>query len=207
MTAVFEADFNAIMAHRQKHRAAFEAAGAPLTFSAYFIQAAAQAMAAAPQVNGRWHDDALEMFEDVNVAIGVSLGEKGLVAPVIARAQSLSLQDIARRLNELTQKARTGKITSTETQGGTFTISNHGVSGSLLAAPIIINQPQSAILGIGKLEKRVVVREVDGADAIQIRPMAYVSLSIDHRVIDAHQTNAWLTRFVEIIEHWPLESA
>ena len=79
-------------------------------------------------------------------------------------------------------------------RGGTFSISNHGVSGSLVAAPIIINQPQSAILGVGKLEKRAVVRD----DRIEIRPMAYVTLTIDHRVIDAFQTNAWLTRFVEI---------
>ena len=90
-------------------------------------------------------------------------------------------------------------------QGGTFSISNHGVSGSLLAAPIIINQPQSAILGVGKLEKRAVVREVAGTDTIAIRPMAYVSLTIDHRVIDAFQTNAWLTRFVETLQNWPTE--
>ena len=88
-------------------------------------------------------------------------------------------------------------------RGGTFTVSNHGVSGSLLATPIIINQPQSAILGVGKLEKRVVVREVDGVDTIQIRPMCFVSLTIDHRVIDGHQTNAWLTAFVKAIEEWP----
>jgi 2-oxoglutarate dehydrogenase E2 component (dihydrolipoamide succinyltransferase) len=88
-------------------------------------------------------------------------------------------------------------------KGGTFTISNHGVSGSLFAAPIIINQPQAAILGVGKLEKRVVVRDIAGQDAIQIRPMAYVSLTIDHRVVDGHQTNAWLTRFVELLETWP----
>jgi 2-oxoglutarate dehydrogenase E2 component (dihydrolipoamide succinyltransferase) len=90
-------------------------------------------------------------------------------------------------------------------QEGTFSISNHGVSGSLLAAPIIINQPQSAILGVGKLEKRVTVREVDGSDAIVIRPMAYVSLSIDHRALDGHQTNAWLTRFCEVLETWPAD--
>jgi len=92
-----------------------------------------------------------------------------------------------------------------DVQGGTFTISNHGVSGSLVATPIIINQPQSAILGVGKLEKRVVVREVNGQDAILVRPMAYVSLTIDHRVLDGHQTNAWLTRFVDVLENWPLE--
>ena len=87
--------------------------------------------------------------------------------------------------------------------GGSFTISNHGVSGSLLAAPIILHAGQAAILGVGKLEKRVVVRTVGGQDAILIRPMAYVTLTIDHRVVDGHQTNAWLSRFVEIIESWP----
>ena len=90
---------------------------------------------------------------------------------------------------------------------GTFTISNHGVSGSLVATPIIIQQPQSAILGVGKLEKRVVVREVEGVDTIQIRPMAYVSLTIDHRVVDGHQTNAWLTAFVKTLETWPAADA
>ena len=77
------------------------------------------------------------------------------------------------------------------------------MSGSLLAAPIILHQGQTAILGVGKLEKRVVVREVDGDDAVVILPMAYVTLTIDHRVVDGHQTNAWLTRFVEILESWP----
>ena len=77
------------------------------------------------------------------------------------------------------------------------------MSGSLLASPIILHQGQAAILGVGKLEKRVVVREVDGEDAIVILPMAYVTLTIDHRVVDGHQTNAWLTRFVEMLESWP----
>src|SRR5205085_10927008 len=97
------------------------------------------------------------------------------------RAQTLSLLDIAKRLTELTDKARAGKLAQADVQGGTFSISNHGVSGSLIAAPIIINQPQVAILGIGKLEKRAVVRD----DTVQIRPMTYVSLTIDHRAIDA----------------------
>ena len=197
VTAVFEADFSAIIAHRQAHKAE-----APLTYTAYFVAAAAKAMAAAPAVNGRWHEDHLEIFEDVDIGVGVALGEKGLIVPVIRRAQSLSLSQIARALADLTLRARAGRLGPADVRGGTFSISNHGVSGSLIAAPIIINQPQSAILGIGKLEKRVVVREVGGADAIQIRPMAYVSLTIDHRVIDAAQTNAWLARFVEILQSW-----
>ena len=124
---------------------------------------------------------------------------------MLRKVQKLSLKGIAAGLDELIEKARAEKLTAADIKGGTFTISNHGVSGSLFAAPIIINQPQSAILGVGKLEKRVVVREVGGVDAIQIRPMAYVSLTIDHRVVDGHQTNAWLSRFVEVLESWPID--
>jgi len=204
VTAMFEADFSTIIAHRTAHKAAFEREGASLTFTAYFIAAAAAAMDAAPAVNGRWFEDRIEIYDDVNIGVGTALGEKGLIVPVIHRAQASSLLEIARRLTEVTDKARNGKLAPADVQNGTFSISNHGVSGSLLAAPIIINQPQSAILGIGKLQKRAVAREADGADAIEIRPMAYVTLTIDHRVIDAFQTNAWLTRFVEILETWPL---
>ena len=127
------------------------------------------------------------------------------MVPVIHRAQDLSLRGIATRLTELVARARDGKLVPADMRGGTFTISNHGVSGSLFATPIIIAQPQSGILGVGKLEKRVVVREVDGIDTIQIRPMCYVSLTIDHRVVDAHQTNAWLASFVGTLERWPLD--
>ena len=203
VTAVFEADFSAITAHRNAHKQLFEREGANLTFTAYFIAAAVAAMKAAPAVNGRWYDDRIEIYDDVNIGVGTALGEKGLIVPVIHRAQTLSLLDVARRLSELTEKARGGKLAPADVQGGTFSISNHGVSGSLIAAPIIINQPQAAILGVGKLEKRAVVREQGGRDTIEIRPMAYVTLTIDHRVIDAHQTNAWLTRFVHTLETWP----
>jgi 2-oxoglutarate dehydrogenase E2 component (dihydrolipoamide succinyltransferase) len=203
VTAMFEADFGAIVVHRTAHKAEFERAGVNLTFTAYFIAAAAAAMATAPAVNGRWFDDRLEIYEDINIGIGTALGEKGLIVPVIYRAQTLSLLEIAKRLTELTEKARAGKLAPSDVQNGTFSISNHGVSGSLVATPIIINQPQSAILGIGKLQKRAVVIEGNGVDAIEIRPMAYVTLTIDHRVIDAFQTNAWLTRFVETLEQWP----
>jgi 2-oxoglutarate dehydrogenase E2 component (dihydrolipoamide succinyltransferase) len=203
VTAVFEADFSAISAHRRAHKVAFEKAGANLTFTAYLIAASVAAMRAAPTINSRWHEDRLEIFEDVSIGVGTALGDKGLVVPVIASAQKLSLEEIALQLTSLTLKARENRLIPADVRGGTFTISNHGVSGSLLATPIIISQPQSAILGIGKLEKRVVVREVDGIDTIQIRPMCYVSLTIDHRVVDGHQTNLWLSKFVETIECWP----
>lgn len=203
VTAVFEADFSAIIAHRAKHKDAYAKAGVQLTYSAYIVRAAAEAMKVSPNVNARWHDDYLEVFEDANIGMGVALGDKGLIVPVIKRAQTLTLRETATALTDVTERARKNALKPADVQGGTFTISNHGVSGSLVATPIIINQPQSAILGVGKLEKRVVVRSIDGADAMVIKPMAYVSLTIDHRVLDGHQTNAWLTRFVEILETWP----
>ena len=199
VTAVFEADFTAIAAHRAANKDAFAKEGANLTFTAYFIAASAAAMKVAPAVNGRWYDDRIDIYEDVNIGIGTALGEKGLIVPVVHRVQALCLLEIAKALSDLTTRARDGKLSQDDVRGGTFSISNHGVSGSLVAAPIIINQPQSAILGVGKLEKRAVVR----GDRIEIRPMAYVTLTIDHRVIDAFQTNAWLSRFVEILETWP----
>jgi 2-oxoglutarate dehydrogenase E2 component (dihydrolipoamide succinyltransferase) len=205
VTAVFEADFSAITAHRARHKDAWAREGVKLTYTAYLVAAAAQAMKVAPAINSRWHDDRLEIYDDINIGVGTALGEKGLIVPVLRNVEALGLKDIAAGLDALTNRARAEKLTSADVKGGTFTISNHGVSGSLFAAPIIINQPQSAILGVGKLEKRVVVREVDGADAILIRPMAYVSLTIDHRVVDGHQTNAWLSRFVELLEGWPTE--
>ncbi|MNQ81597.1 Dihydrolipoyllysine-residue acetyltransferase component of pyruvate dehydrogenase complex [compost metagenome] len=174
-----------------------------MTFTSYFVAACVEAMRVAPEVNSRWHADHLELFTDVNIGIGAALGDKGLIVPVIHQAQQLSLLGIAQRLQRATDAARTGKLKPNDVQGGTFTISNHGVSGSLFASPIIINQPQSAILGIGALEKRVVVKELDGVDSFQVKPMAYVSLTIDHRVLDGSQTNAWLSRFVEVLEKWP----
>jgi 2-oxoglutarate dehydrogenase E2 component (dihydrolipoamide succinyltransferase) len=204
VTAVFEADWTAIMRHRERHKAAFSADGINLSYTAYLVAACVAAMREVPAINSRWHDDGLEIFDDINIGIGTALGDKGLVVPVIHDAQNLSLIGIARKLQEITVGARNGTLSGNDVRGGTFTISNHGVSGSLFASPIIINQPQSAILGVGKLEKRAVVREIDGIDAIQIRPMAYVSLTIDHRALDGHQTNAWLTRFVQTLEQWPL---
>jgi 2-oxoglutarate dehydrogenase E2 component (dihydrolipoamide succinyltransferase) len=205
VTAVFEADFSAIAAHRDAHKAAWGKKGVKLTYTAYFVAAAAEAMKVAPAINSRWHADKLEIYDDINIGVGTALGIKGLIVPVLRQVQKLSLKGIASGLDDLIERARAEKLTGADVRGGTFTISNHGVSGSLLAAPIIINQPQSAILGVGKLEKRVVVREIGGVDAIQIRPMAYVSLTIDHRVVDGHQTNAWLSRFVEILEGWPAD--
>ena len=199
VTAVFEADFSAIAAHK----AAMSARGVKLSYTAYIVKAAAEAMAVAPAINGRWEKDRIAISPTIDIGVGTALGEKGLVVPVVKDSGSLSLEQIGAKLDDLTRRARDGKLDRSDVSGGSFTISNHGVSGSLLAAPIILHQGQAAILGVGKLEKRVIVREVSGQDAILVRPMAYVTLTIDHRVVDGHQTNAWLTRFVQILESWP----
>ena len=199
VTAVFEADFTAVAAHK----AMMASKGVKLSYTAYIVKAAAEAMTVAPAINGRWEKDRIVISPTIDIGVGTALGEKGLVVPVVKEAGSLSLEQIGGKLDDLTSRAREGKLERSDVSGGSFTISNHGVSGSLLAAPIILHQGQAAILGIGKLEKRVVVRTVHGRDAMLIHPMAYVTLTIDHRVVDGHQTNAWLTRFVEILESWP----
>jgi 2-oxoglutarate dehydrogenase E2 component (dihydrolipoamide succinyltransferase) len=199
VTAVFEADFTAVAAHK----AAMAAKGVRLSYTAYIVKAAAEAMTVAPAINGRWEKDRIAISPTIDIGVGTALGEKGLVVPVVKDAGALNLEQIGAKLDDLTGRARDGKLERSDVSGGSFTISNHGVSGSLLAAPIILHQGQAAILGIGKLEKRVVVRTVNGRDAMLIHPMAYVTLTIDHRVVDGHQTNAWLTRFVEILEGWP----
>lgn len=202
VTAVFEADMSAVINHRRAHKADFAARGASLTVTAYLLEAAARALAAVPEVNSSWHDDALELFDDINIGIGTALDDKGLIVPVLRRVQDLNLFDISAGLDLLTRKARDNALAPGDVRGGTFTISNHGVSGSLIATPVIINQPQSAILGVGKITKRVVVRELDGEDVIQVRPMCYISLTIDHRVLDAYQTNRFLTILVETLENY-----
>ena len=199
VTALFEADFSAIAAHKK----ALAERGVKLSYTAYLVKAAAEAMAVAPAINGRWESDRIAISPTVNIGVGTALGDKGLVVPVVKDAGTLDLEAIGAALDDLTSRARAGKLTGADVSGGSFTISNHGVSGSLLASPIILHAGQAAILGVGKLQKRVVVREVDGDDAIVILPMAYVTLTIDHRVVDGHQTNAWLSRFVEILENWP----
>jgi 2-oxoglutarate dehydrogenase E2 component (dihydrolipoamide succinyltransferase) len=200
VTAVFDADMSSVINHRNKHKAEFQDKGGNLTYTAYFVKAAVQALQAVPEINSRWHDDALEIFEEYNIGIAAAT-DSGLIVPVIAHAQNLDLSGIAERLQDLTARARDGKLSQKEVQNGTFTITNHGMTGSLIATPVI-HQPQSAILGIGKLEKRVVVVEKEGKDTTGIKPMIYVTLTVDHRALDGFQANRFLTKFVEVLENW-----
>jgi 2-oxoglutarate dehydrogenase E2 component (dihydrolipoamide succinyltransferase) len=202
VTTLFEADLSRVLKHRALHAKSFESRGARLTLTAYFISACVRALRAHPEVNATFRQDAMELHGDVNVGVGTALGDKGLIVPVIHRAQDLNLFEIAQRLQRAVEAARTGKLAPQDVRGGTFTISNHGVGGSLLAAPIVINQPQVAILGVGKVQRRVCVIDVDGSESIAVRSMCYLTLTIDHRALDAFQANAFLALVVETLEQW-----
>jgi 2-oxoglutarate dehydrogenase E2 component (dihydrolipoamide succinyltransferase) len=202
VTTLFEADLTRVLAHRARHAADYQSRGARLTLTAYFISACVQALRVHPEVNATFHAEALELHANVNIGVGTALGNKGLIVPVIRRAQELSLFEISQRLDRMVEAARAGTLAPEDVRGGTFTISNHGVGGSLLAAPIVINQPQVAILGVGKVERRVCVVQADGVESIGVRSMCYLTLTIDHRALDAFQANAFLSLVVSTLERW-----
>ena len=202
VTTLFEIDLGAVLAHRTQSRGDFESRGTPLTITAYFLAACVDALRAVPELNARWTPDALEVYERIDIGIATALEDGGLVVPVIRDVAALDLAGIARELADRVGRARAGQLQPGDVRGGTFSISNHGVSGSLLAAPIVINQPQSGILGIGKVEKRPAVVEEHGREVIAIRPRCYVTLTIDHRVLDGQRANHFLRVLAQRLEHW-----
>src|SRR5277367_6019326 len=205
VTCLFEADLTRVLAHRALHAADYKSRGARLTLTAYFVSACAQALLIHREVNATCHPDSLEVHADANIGVGTALGHAGLIVPVIHRAQELTLIGVSQRLDQLVEAARAGKLRPDDVRGGTFTISNHGVGGSLLAAPIVLNQPQVAILGVGKVERRVRAVQVDGGETIGVRSMCYLTLTIDHRALDAFQANAFLTAVTASLEQWPAD--
>jgi pyruvate/2-oxoglutarate dehydrogenase complex dihydrolipoamide acyltransferase (E2) component len=196
VTTVFEVDFSAVATHRATHKAQFARDGANLTYTAYIVAATVQALKQHPMVNSTWTDNGIELKRDINVGIAAAI-EDGLIVPVIKNADSLNLLGLARVVNDLAHRARQKQLKPADVQGGTFSITNHGVSGSLFATPII-NQPQCGILGVGKIEKRVKVIN----DAIAIRPLAYVGLTFDHRILDGASADGFMNTFKETIENW-----
>ncbi len=197
VTTVMEVDLIKVVSHRDEIKAKYSAQGAKLTYTAYFISAISQALTSFPIVNSSWTDEGIEMKPDINIGMATSLGQAGLIVPVIRNADSLSLLGLARKINDLAERARNQKLKPDEVIGGTFTITNHGTSGSLFATPII-NQPQCAILGVGAIQKRVTVIN----DAIAIRPMVYLSLTFDHRILDGSSADGFLAKIVELLENW-----
>jgi 2-oxoglutarate dehydrogenase E2 component (dihydrolipoamide succinyltransferase) len=197
VTTVFEADVSRVLAHLDANKDAFARDGVKLTLTAYFVAASVAALKAVPLVNSQWAEDKILLKREVNIGIAVALDE-GLIVPVIKNADEKSLLRIAREVNDLAQRARAKALKPDEVQGGTFTITNHGVSGSLFATPII-SQPQTGILGAGAMQKRVVVTP---GDAIAIRPMIYLTLTFDHRILDGAVADRFLAKVKETLENW-----
>jgi 2-oxoglutarate dehydrogenase E2 component (dihydrolipoamide succinyltransferase) len=190
-TTIVEADMSRV------EQARADRGLSPLPFVA---RAVIESLQAHPALNATFEEDLLTRHRDVNLGIAVSLGEDGLIVPVIRRAQQLSADGLAERIAELARRARAGELTPDEVRGGTFTITNPGGFGSLASTPII-NQPQVAILDLEAVSKRpVVVGAPDGSDAIAIRPMAYLCLSWDHRALDGAQAARFLATVRERIE-------
>ncbi len=207
VTTVMEADMRRVVAHRLAHRDAFAREGVNLTYTAYFAAACVAALRAVPMVNASWTEQGIRLHPHIHLGVAVSLGEQGLIVPVIKDAGQKSLLGLAQALHDLAARARSKKLSPEDVQGGTFTITNHGVSGSLFATPII-NQPQTGILGVGALQKRVVAvetRDASGAitDSIAIRPMVYLTLTFDHRTLDGAVADAFLGKVVETLQGWP----
>ncbi|RME11149.1 MAG: 2-oxo acid dehydrogenase subunit E2 [Ardenticatenia bacterium] len=204
VTTVHEVDLSRVVAHRNKHKAAFAAEGVRLTYTAYFVEAVAQTLKKHPMVNSTFTDQGILLKRAINIGVATAVQEgKGLLVPVLKHADELSLKGIARALGDLTERARSGKLTPDDVQGGTFTITNYGTNGAIIGTPII-NQPQAAILGVGAMQKRVVVVEQDGMDAIAIRPMAYLTLTFDHRILDGAAADAFMRDLVAYLQNYPL---
>lgn len=201
VTTVMEADMSAVVAHREANKAQFARDGIHLTYTAYFISAVIAALKMYPQVNSSWSDEGLVIHKAIHIGMAVSLGEEGLIVPVIKNADGLSLLGLARAINDLSERARAHRLQLDEVKGGTFSITNHGTSGSLFATPII-PQPQCGILGVGAIQKRPVVIN----DAIAIRPMVYLSFTFDHRILDGYGADGFLAKVVNALEHWGAEA-
>jgi len=199
---VMEVDMSRVTAHRAANKEAFARDGANLTYTAYFMNAIVTGLKSHPMANSSWSEAGVVVHAAINIGMAASLGEDGLIVPVIKGADGLSLLGMARAVNDLAERARSRKLKPDEVKGGTFTLTNHGVSGSLFAMPII-NQPQCGILGVGALQKRaVVVTDTGGNDAIAIRLMVYLSYVFDHRILDGASADWFLAKVKQTLEKW-----
>jgi 2-oxoisovalerate dehydrogenase E2 component (dihydrolipoyl transacylase) len=194
---VMEADMSHVARHRSANKEMFARDGVKLTFTAYFMTAIVAGLKAYPIANSSWTDEGVLVHKAINIGMATSLGEEGLIVPVIKGADNLSLLAMARTVNDLANRARSKKLQTDDVKGGTFTLTNHGISGSLFAFPVI-NQPQCGILGVGAMQKRVVVID----DAIAIRPMVYLSFVFDHRILDGASADWFLAKVKDTLENW-----
>ncbi|MEQ8697506.1 MAG: 2-oxoglutarate dehydrogenase complex dihydrolipoyllysine-residue succinyltransferase [Bauldia litoralis] len=195
LTTFNDVDMSAVMEFRSRYKDSFEKKhGVRLGFMSFFVKACIAALKEVPSVNAEFDGDAIiyKNHYDIGVAVGT---DQGLVVPVVRDADAMSFAEVEQAINELGVKARDGKLSMDDLTGGTFTISNGGVYGSMLSTPIL-NPPQSGILGMHRIEQRPVVR--DGQ--IVARPMMYLALSYDHRIIDGREAVTFLVRVKENIE-------
>ncbi|HPR28928.1 MAG TPA: 2-oxoglutarate dehydrogenase complex dihydrolipoyllysine-residue succinyltransferase, partial [Chitinophagales bacterium] len=196
LTTFNEADMSAIMELRTKYKVAFEKKhGVGLGFMSFFVRAVSNALEEFPAVNAYWNEDQVIYHDYVDISIAVST-PRGLVVPVLRNAESMSMAGIELGIKELAAKGREGTLGLEEMEGGTFTITNGGVFGSLMSTPII-NAPQSAILGMHKIQERPVAMN----GQVVIRPMMYLALSYDHRIIDGKESVSFLVRVKEQLEN------
>jgi 2-oxoglutarate dehydrogenase E2 component (dihydrolipoamide succinyltransferase) len=196
LTTFNEVDMSRVLALRHKHGEAFQAKHAvKLGFMSFFVKAAVDALRAFPAVNAEVRGETIVYKDhyDIGVAVG---GGKGLVVPVVRDADALSFAEIEKTIAELAKRARDNRLGVDDLAGGTFSISNGGIYGSLLSTPIL-NPPQSGILGLHKIEKRPVAGE---DDQVVVRPMMYVALSYDHRIVDGREAVSFLVKVKEGIE-------
>ena len=195
LTTFNEVDMTAVMELRSRRKEAFkERHGVGLGFMSFFTKAAVGALKAFPQVNAEIQGDelVLKRYYDVGIAVGV---EEGLVVPVVRDADRKGFAEIEREIGELATRARENKLALSELTGGTFTITNGGVFGSLMSTPIL-NAPQVGILGMHAIQQRPVARNGE----VVIRPMMYLALSYDHRVVDGSEAVRFLVRIKELVE-------
>ena len=194
--SVFEVNFTRVTQVRDAKKAAYERAGAKLTYLSFILKAVVNALRAVPVVNASVDGETIVYHQDINVGIAVAL-DWGLIVPVIKGADERNLLGLSRAVADLATRARSKQLKPDEVTGGTFTITNPGVFGALFGMPII-HQPQVAILGVGHIEKRPVVID----DAIAIRPMAYLSLGYDHRIIDGAVADEFMSHVKHELENW-----
>ncbi|MGE3179506.1 MAG: 2-oxoglutarate dehydrogenase, E2 component, dihydrolipoamide succinyltransferase [Vicinamibacterales bacterium] len=194
--SVFEVNFTRVARLREAMKEEYERAGAKLTYLSFIMKAAVDALRAVPVVNASVEGDSIAYHQDVNLGIAVAL-DWGLIVPVIRRADEKNLLGLTRAVADLASRARSKQLKPDDVTGGTFTITNPGSFGTLFGMPII-NQPQVAILGVGIIEKRPVVID----DAIAIRPMGYLTLGYDHRVIDGAVADQFMSHLKRQIENW-----
>ncbi|MGC8748822.1 MAG: 2-oxoglutarate dehydrogenase, E2 component, dihydrolipoamide succinyltransferase [Candidatus Kapaibacteriota bacterium] len=200
VTSVHEADVTGIVRFREKFKDEFERReGFKLTYTPFFAKAAVEAIRAYPRVNVSVDGTNIIQHKRIHLGIATALEDGNLIVPVVKNADSLSLPGLARAIFDLSSRARSKKLNPEDIQGGTFTLTNVGTFGTLFGTPVI-NQPQTAILGVGAIQKRPVVRTIDGEDVIVVRYMAYVSLTYDHRVIDGMLAGLYLTELVRLLE-------